>query len=416
MLPDTTEVLIIGAGPTGMALSIVLHQAGVDHVLIDRLAQGLQTSRAGVMHAQTLESLEPLGVTQRLSELALKLQNFAIRDRNRALLKLDFGKLPSRHPYLMMLPQNLTEQVFAERIAALGGVVHRMVEAKAVVQDVDGARVTVVENGREKLISARYVVGADGMHSLVRSSTGIEFDGAAYDASFVLADVRLDWPVGPTEVSLFFAPAGLVVVAPLPDGSYRVVATMDDAPETPEVADIQALLDSRGPTQNRTRVLELSWSSRFRVHHRLVRSYRKDRLFLMGDAAHVHSPAGGQGMNTGIIDAVVLGQLLGDVVNGVRPEAELDLYETLRRPAAQEVLELAGTMTEMALTRSPVKRFVRNLVLSVLNLNPFLKRRIALKLSGLSRAPLARLPAPSREPGPIAQTRSAAEPGLKFVA
>ncbi|RWQ59941.1 MAG: FAD-dependent monooxygenase [Mesorhizobium sp.] len=417
MLPETTEVLIVGAGPTGMALSIVLHQAGVDHVLIDRLAQGLQTSRAGVIHAQTLETLEPLGVAQRLTELALKLQNFTIRDRNRALLKLDFSKLPSRHPYLMMLPQNLTEQVFAERIAALGGVIHRSVEAKEVVQDADGARVTVIENGRERLISARYVVGADGMHSQVRRSTGIEFDGAAYDASFVLADVRLDWPVGPTEVSLFFAPAGLVVVAPLPDGSYRVVATMDDAPENPAVTDIQALLDSRGPTKKRTRVLDLAWSSRFRVHHRLVRSYRKDRLFLIGDAAHVHSPAGGQGMNTGIIDAVVLGQLLGDVVNGVRPETALDLYETLRRPAAQEVLELAGMMTEMALSRNSVKRFVRNLVLSALNLTPFLKRRIALKLSGLSRASLARLPPPSRQPGPVAaQTKPAAEPGLKLVA
>ncbi|WP_167480637.1 FAD-dependent oxidoreductase [Mesorhizobium waimense] len=416
MLPDTTQVLIIGAGPTGMALSITLHQAGVDHVLIDRLAQGLQTSRAGVIHAQTLEALEPLGVTGRLDELALKLQNFAIRDRNRALLNLDFGKLPSRHPYLLMLPQNLTEQVFAERIAALGGVIHREVEAKSVVQDADGARVMVVENGREKLISARYVVGADGMNSLVRRSTGIEFDGAAYDGSFVLADVRLDWPVGPKEVSLFFAPAGLVVVAPLPDGSYRIVATMDDAPEKPGVADIQALLDSRGPTSQRARVLGLAWSSRFRVHHRLVRSYRKDRLFLMGDAAHVHSPAGGQGMNTGIIDAVVLGELLGDVVNGVRAEAELDLYETLRRPAAQEVLELAGRMTDMALTRNPVKRFVRNGLLSLMNLNPLLKRRMALKLSGLSRAPLARLPAPSLEPGSISAAKPAAKAALKLAA
>ncbi|MER8825975.1 FAD-dependent monooxygenase [Mesorhizobium sp. M0938] len=416
MLPETTEVLIIGAGPTGMALSIALHQAGVDHVLIDRLAQGLQSSRAGVIHAQTLESLEPLGVTGRLRELALKLENFAIRDRNRALLKLDFSKLPSRHPHLMMLPQNLTEQVFAERIAVLGGLIHRSVEAKAIARDAHGAHVTVVENGHKKVISARYVVGADGMNSLVRKSTGIEFDGAAYDASFVLADVRLDWPVGPTEVSLFFAPAGLVVVAPLPDGSYRVVATMDDAPEKPEVADIQALLDSRGPTREKTRVLDVAWSSRFRVHHRLVRSYRKDRLFLMGDAAHVHSPAGGQGMNTGIIDAVVLGQLLGDVVNGVRPEAELDLYEKLRRPAAQEVLELAGRMTDMALARNPVKRFVRNLALSVLNLNPFLKRRIALKLSGLSRTTLARLPAPSHQPGPVTRTGLAAKTRVKLAA
>ncbi|PDQ22488.1 pentachlorophenol monooxygenase [Mesorhizobium sanjuanii] len=416
MLPETTKVLIIGAGPTGMALSIALHQAGVDHVLIDRLAHGLQSSRAGVIHAQTLESLEPLGVTGRLTELALKLENFAIRDRNRALLKLDFGKLPTKHPYLLMLPQNLTEQVFAERIAALGGVIHRSVEARTVVQDVDGAHVTVVENGREKLISARYVVGADGMNSLARKSAGIEFDGAAYDASFVLADVRLDWPVGATEVSLLFASAGLVVVAPLPDGSYRVVATVDDAPEKPDVADIQALLDSRGPTKERTRVIDLMWSSRFRVHHRLVRAYRKDRLFLMGDAAHVHSPAGGQGMNTGIIDAVMLGQLLGDVVNGVRPEAELDLYEKLRRPAAQEVLELAGRMTEMALARSPVKRFLRNLALSVLNLNPFLKRRLALKLSGLSRAPLARLPVPSRQPVPVTRTGPVAKQGMKLAA
>jgi len=416
MLPETTEVLIIGAGPTGMALSIALHQAGVDHLLIDKLAHGLQTSRAGVIHAQTLESLEPLGVTQRLSALSVKLEDFAIRDRDRALLKLDFSKLPSKHPYLMMLPQNLTEQVFGERIAALGGSIHREVEAVAVAQDRDGARVTVVENGQEKIISARYVVGADGMHSLVRKSTGIEFDGAAYDGSFVLADVRLDWPVGPTEVSLFFAPAGLVVVAPLPDGSYRVVATMDEAPERIEVADIQALLDSRGPITKRARVLSLGWSSRFRVHHRLVRAYRKDRLFLMGDAAHVHSPAGGQGMNTGIIDAVVLGQLLGDVVNGMRPETELDLYEKLRRPAAQEVLDLAGRMTEMALARNPVKRFLRNLALSVVNLSPFLKRRIALKLSGLSRAPLARLPALAGEPGSVVPTKPAAKPNLKLAA
>ena len=412
MLPETTEVLIIGAGPTGLALSIALHQSGVDHVLVDRLAEGLNTSRAGVVHAQTLESLKPLGITERLVELGLKVDRFAIRDRDRMLVKFGFADLPSAHPYVLMIPQNVTEKVLAERIAALGGVVHRGVEAKQVVQDSYGAQVTVVQNGREKTISARYVVGADGMHSVVREAAGIGFEGEAYDGVFVLADVQLDWPLGPKEVSLLFSPAGLVVVAPLPDGSYRIVATVDEAPEKPGIGDIQALLDSRGPSSSRARVLDMTWSSRFRVHHRIATSYRKGCLFVMGDAAHVHSPAGGQGMNTGLIDAVVLGELLGDVINGVRPESELDLYESLRRPAAQEVIKLAGMLTSMALTRTPLRRFLRNLVLGLVNLNPIAKRRIALRLSGLSRAKMARLPAPSR-PG---ARRQAMKSRFKLVA
>lgn len=398
MLPDTTEVMIIGAGPTGLALSIALHQAGIDHVLVERLAMGLHTSRAGVVHAQTLASLERLGVAGRLVELGLKLENFAIRDRDRMLLKLGFGNLPLPYPYVLMIPQNLTEEVLADRIAKLGGVVHRGVEAKAVTQDADGAHVTVVQDGRETTISARYVVGADGMHSVVRQAAGIGFDGEAYDGVFVLADVRLDWPLGATEVSLLFSPAGLVVVAPLPDGSYRIVATVDEAPEKPAIADIQALLDARGPSGGRARVLDLTWSSRFRVHHRIAKSYRHERLFVMGDAAHVHSPAGGQGMNTGLIDAVVLGELLGDVINGVRPESELNLYEGLRRPAAQEVIELAGRLTSMALTRAPLLRVLRNVALGLVNRIPAIKRGITLKLSGLSRAKMATLPAPS-QPG-----------------
>ncbi|MDX8538475.1 NAD(P)/FAD-dependent oxidoreductase [Mesorhizobium abyssinicae] len=396
MLPDTTEVMIIGAGPTGLALSIALHQAGVDHVLVERLAMGLNTSRAGVVHAQTLQSLESLGVAGRLVELGLKLDDFAIRDRDRTLLKLGFDNLPSPYPYVLMIPQNLTEEILAERIAKLGGVIHRGVEAKAVTQDRDGAHVTVVQNGREKTISARYVVGADGMHSVVREAAGIGFDGEAYDGVFVLADVRLDWPLGPTEVSLLFSPAGLVVVAPLPDGSYRIVATVDEAPEKPGIADIQALLDSRGPSGDGARVLDLIWSSRFRVHHRIAKSYRNERLFVMGDAAHVHSPAGGQGMNTGLIDAVVLGELLGEVINGVRPESDLSLYEALRRPAAQEVIELAGRLTNMALARAPLLRILRNIALGLVNRIPTIKRGITLKLSGLSRAKMATLPAPSQ--------------------
>jgi 2-polyprenyl-6-methoxyphenol hydroxylase-like FAD-dependent oxidoreductase len=391
MKTEFTDVLIIGAGPTGMALSIALHLRGVKHVLIDRLEQGQNTSRAGVIHAQTLESLRPLGVAERLIARGLKLSSFSIRDRDTPLLQLRFDRLPSVYPYLLMLPQDMTEAVLAERIAELGGSIRRGVTAESVDQDERGVRVVVSRNGERYVISAGWVVGADGMHSVVRRACGIEFEGDSYAESFVLADVHLDRAPAPDEVSLFFSPDGLVVVAPLPNGTFRVVATLDDAPEAPARADIQALLDTRGPAERPCRVLDVAWSSRFRVHHRLAASYRSGRLLLMGDAAHVHSPAGGQGMNTGIVDAVVLGQLLPDVVSGARAEAQIDLYQQLRRPAAEQVIEQSHRLTQLATARGPVRRVLRNTVLRLADGLPRARRSIALNLSGLARASLSRV-------------------------
>jgi len=392
MQTEFTDVLIVGAGPTGMALSIALHQRGVKHVIIDRLEQGQNTSRAGVIHAQTLDSLKALGVAERMSDLGLRLTSFAIRDRDRALLRLSFDRLESAHPYLLMLPQNVTESVLAERIKELGGCIRRGVTAESIEQDERAARVTVTRAGEQRVISAAWVVGGDGMHSVVRRASGIEFEGESYEQSFVLADVHLDQAPAPDEVSLFFSPDGLLVVAPLPDGTFRIVATLDDAPSEPTRDDVQALLDTRGPAARRSRVIDVTWSSRFRLHHRLATSYRNGRLLLMGDAAHVHSPAGGQGMNTGIVDAVVLGQLLADVARGERADAELDLYAALRRPAAAQVLGLADRLTTLATVRSPIARALRNVLLRVVDQLSGVKRRIELSLSGLSRAALARVP------------------------
>src|SRR5262249_29180733 len=151
----------------------------------------------------------------------------------------------------------------------------------------------------------------------------------------------------------------------------------------PGVEDIQRLINARGPTAQPARVKDVIWSSRFRVHHRLASSYRNDRLFLVGDAAHVHSPAGGQGMNCGLVDACVLGQLLSDVIQGRRAEDALDLYQKLRRPAAAEVLALAGRLTKLATTRSRFMRAVRNAVFLTINHIKPAKLRMMLNLSGL---------------------------------
>src|SRR5262249_1041586 len=159
-------------------------------------------------------------------------------------------------------------------------------------------------------LRSRYVVGADGMHSTVRDSAGIEFVGESYAHSFSMADVKLKKGGLSDEVILFFSPAGLVVLPPLPDGLHRIALTTDSAPAYPDRAYLQMMLDARGPRRERIVIREVVWGTRFRVHHRIADAYRAGRVLLVGDAAHVHSPAGGQGMNTGMQDAIVLAEAL----------------------------------------------------------------------------------------------------------
>ena len=369
-LPDRTEVVIVGAGPTGLALAVTLAAAGIDFVILDRQTEGANTSRAAVVHARTLEVLAELGAAEELIAQGVQVSRFAVRDGSRKLLTLPFDALPTPYPYALMVPQNVTESVLLARLRDLGGDVHRPHEVTSIVQDEDGVKVAT---NTGYTISAAHVVGADGMHSAVREAAGIGFTGTAYAESFVLADVLMDWVPGPGEVSLTFGAAGLAVVAPLPGGHYRVVVTVADAPAEPDLALVQRLLDERTPGQ--ARVTELVWSSRFRVHHRVADHYREGRLFLAGDAAHVHSPAGGQGMNTGIQDAYALGRAFAD--------GELDGYEAHRRPVAQRVVAFTHRMTRIATTRNAAARAARNLALPVLG-RMGLSRKIATELAELN--------------------------------
>lgn len=392
MVPDQTDILIVGAGPTGLALAVALQKAEVDHVLIDTLEAGRNTSRAAVVHPHTLEMLDTIGAAGSLSAKAIALTNFTVRDRDRPLLQMSFATLPSTFRHMLMVPQSTTEAVLEARLNELGGKVNRGVTAQGIVIDERGAIVRVNIGDGEQDIRARYIVGADGMHSTIREAADIPFRGSAYSESFVLADVRMDWALGAEEVSFFFSPAGLVVVAPLPGGSYRIVATLDDAPERPSVADIQQLLDARGPVGQPARVTHILWSSRFRVQHRLVDRYRSGPILLMGDAAHVHSPAGGQGMNTGLIDAVVLGQALARVMRDGEPDSVLDDYARTRRPAARQVLTLASRLTVVATLRAWPARWLRNLVVRSLDHWPPFKRALGMGLSGLARRRFSVLP------------------------
>jgi len=384
LLPARTDVVIAGAGPTGLALAATLAKSSVDFVLLDRLSEGANTSRAAVVHSRTLEVLEALEVSDRLRAEGIVVPRFTIRDRDRALLTIRFDRLPTRYPYTLMIPQNRTEAILLDRLRELGGQVHRPFAVADLRQDGAGADVTVTrEDGPPQSIRARYVVGADGMHSTVRDRSGIGFVGGSYGEAFVLADVRMTWSLGRDEVMLFFSPEGVMLVAPLPGGRHRIVATVDEAPENPSLGDVQRLLDTRGPAAVAARVEEMIWSSRFHVHHRVAASFRAGRVLLAGDAAHVHSPAGGQGMNTGIQDGVALGEALAAVVAGRAGESILDAYDRTRRLVAKQVVELADRLTRLATVKGRASQSLRNAALRALDHVPPFRKRMAMQLSEL---------------------------------
>ncbi len=376
--PNVTDVLIVGAGPTGLTLATALVARGIRTIVVDSQAAGANTSRAAVVHARTLEVLELLGIAKRLVGLGVRASRFTIRDRDRVLVPVRFDDLPTRYPYTLMVSQSVTEAVLLERLTELGGQVLRPRTVTDVAQDERGVTVTLDHGAR---LQARYLVGADGMHSTVRERTGIEFPGGSYGESFSLADVRLTGSPPSDEVILYFSPAGLVVVAPLPDGVHRIVATVDSAPEHPDIGFVQALLDARGPERERVIVKQVVWGSRFHVHHRVVDTYRAGRVLLAGDAAHVHSPAGGQGMNTGIQDAMVLADALATALTTGNEEL-LNSYEAIRRPIARQVVAFTDRLTRLA-TVGRGLRPLRNALLKLLAHVPAVRRQLAWRLSGL---------------------------------
>jgi 2-polyprenyl-6-methoxyphenol hydroxylase-like FAD-dependent oxidoreductase len=375
---SNTDALIVGAGPTGLTLGAVLTKLGVATTVVDAQPAGANTSRACAVASRTLEVLERIEVSEQLATQGIHNPRFSMRDRDRVLIPIDFSSLPTSYPYTLTISQADTERVLLDRLTQLGGEVLRPRTLTGLIQDGESVVATF---GNGDPITARYVVGADGMHSTVRAQAHIGFRGHEYPESFALADVRLRGNAPTDEIFLFYAPAGLTVLAPLPGGFHRIVAPVENAPASPAAPFVQQLLDARGFGPGELVVEDVIWGSHFRIHHRVADTYRAGRLLLAGDAAHVHSPAGGQGMNTGIQDAVTLADALQQVLAGA-PESVLDRYGHDRRAVARQVLSLTGRLTKMA-TLPPALRPARNATMQLSSRVPAIRRRLAWRLSGL---------------------------------
>ncbi|MEU1838256.1 FAD-dependent monooxygenase [Micromonospora chersina] len=365
---NAVEVLVVGAGPTGLTMAGELAAFGVRVRVVDRALDRVHESRALGVQPRTLEVLAGLGVTDDLVACG----NTAVRlclhagGREREVRLFDLGLPDTAYPYLLFLSQAETERILGEHLAAAGVDVERGVELVGLTRTADDAVATLRHrDGREEHVSASYVVGCDGAHSRVRHLAGIGFEGASYPQTFVLADLEANGVAGGA-THVFLSGRGMLFLFPLrrPAG-WRALAMRPPADAPPAgsavtLHEVQTLADTY--TGGTVRLRDPVWMTNFRLHHRAATRYRAGRAFLAGDAAHIHSPAGAQGMNTGIQDAVNLGWKLAQVLRDGADPVLLDTYETERAPVGRMVLRFTDRAFTVATSTNPLIRFARTRV------------------------------------------------------
>ncbi|MFF5478401.1 FAD-dependent monooxygenase [Streptomyces sp. NPDC012935] len=379
---STHPVLVIGSGPTGLLLASDLAAAGVRVTLVERRPHGISNlSRAFGVHARTLEQLDARGLADGLIATGSTITELRLFRR----LSLDLGTLPSRFPFLLITPQYEVERLLERRARELGVEFLFESEVVGLRQDDDGVDLDVRgPDGAVVTHRAAYVVGADGHRSAVRQAVGLPFPGVSVIKSLFLADVRLaEQPASVLTVN--GAGDSFAMIASFGDGWYRVMGwnrrheVPDDAPlDLAEVKEVtrRALGTDYGMHDAR-------WLSRFHSDERQAPRYRVGRVFLAGDAAHVHSPAGGQGMNTGLQDAANLGWKLAAVVNGRQPVSLLDTYQAERHPVGKAVLRSSGGLVRLARAQSLALRAVRALFSAFVNAARPAQAKALAQISGI---------------------------------
>ncbi|UUU22135.1 FAD-dependent monooxygenase [Streptomyces sp. DSM 40750] len=383
---DSRDVIVVGAGPTGLLLAGDLAAAGIPVTLVEKRRHEISNlSRAFVVHARTLEQLDARGLADELEAQGRPLDRINLFGR----LSVRLDTLPSRFNHLLVIPQYEVEKVLERRAVEAGVRFRYETEVTAVEQGAEAGSGTVAVElrgpaGEPDRLTAAYVVGTDGHRSAVREAIGLPFPGKAVIRSVVLADVRLDEK--PAEVLTANAVGdAFAFIAPFGDGYYRIIGwhrgrdVPDSTPlDLDEVREITRLALGRDYGMRDAR-----WMSRFHSDERQAPAYRVGRVFLAGDAAHVHTPAGGQGMNTGLQDAANLGWKLAAVLGGHADPALLDTYEAERHPVGKAVLRSSGGIVRLAMAKHPWTLALRAALTTLVNHLPPARTRVIGQVTGL---------------------------------
>lgn len=349
------DIIIVGAGPTGLTLACELYRRGVACRVIERSHARSRDSRATDIHARTLELFRALGIDQRIVERGKKVRRFRAYSSGRLIADLSLDLLSSQHPYAIALPQLDTETILEERLNELGGAVERGVRLTA-LEELDGrARVTLERvGGSQERVSCAWLIGCDGVHSTVRRAGRIAFRGITYREQYLVVDADLEWSLAHDHVHLFSDRGGFINVLALPenDTRVRILANLPGRRHASLIDAMSELFAERARVP--ARIERPTFASTFRISKRLAARYRKGSVILVGDAAHTCSPLLGQGMNVGIQDAFNLGWKLAQVARGQAKPALLDSYEAERRPIGRTVLAHTHLLHQISTMSNPL--------------------------------------------------------------
>ncbi|MBA2687777.1 MAG: FAD-dependent monooxygenase [Gemmatimonadaceae bacterium] len=372
----SAPILIVGAGPTGLNLALWLTRLNVRVRLVDSVAQAGTTSRALAVQARTLELYQQLGFADAVVNDGVKILGLNVWAGGKKAARMPLGEIGkgiSPFSFALVYPQDAHEKLLIEKLADLGVHVEREVELVSLAQQTEGVDVALRTRSGEEQFHASYVAGCDGASSTVRHQLGIGFPGGTYEGLFYVADVVAEGPVADNELHVDLEDSDFLLVFPLKgNGRLRLVGFVRE--QANASTGTLTFDDVRGKATEHVHLanVQVNWFSTYRVHHRVADRFRKDRVFLLGDAAHVHSPVGGQGMNTGIGDAVNLAWKLAAVLKGEASPRLLDSYEPERIAFAQRLVATTDRGFAIATARGPIARFIRTQLIPLIA--PFLTR------------------------------------------